>query len=252
MPASVQDRLSCTWEPIYLLVRSRSYFFDLDAVRVAPTEGTTRRKPSGKRGCAAKYEAAAGGRPSWSGPLARDNSGAECDEAGWAVVASAGQEPRYVVWTQPTAAYRGAAFATFPEGLVGRPTAGRLPGTDLSELWDGLAGDRHWSSGSVRWQYERWSESPAVAPNETGNRGWCSDPFMGAGTVGVVAERLGRRWLGIELSEEFIGLAEQRIAGARAEREGSTTETVVDTTTVVDGEKQARNGRRSDPRGGGT
>ncbi len=65
---------------------------------------------------------------------------------------------------------------------------------------------------------------------------------MGAGTVGVVAERLGRRWLGIELSEEFIGLAEQRIAGARAEREAAT-ETVVDTTTVVDGEKQARNGR---------
>ena len=64
MPASVRDRLSCTWEPIYLLVRSRSYFFDLDAVRVAPTEGTTRKKPSGKRGCAAKYEAAAGGRPS--------------------------------------------------------------------------------------------------------------------------------------------------------------------------------------------
>ncbi|MBK7167377.1 MAG: hypothetical protein IPH81_19565 [Candidatus Microthrix sp.] len=35
MPASVRDRLSCTWEPIYLLVRSRSYFFDLDAVRAA-------------------------------------------------------------------------------------------------------------------------------------------------------------------------------------------------------------------------
>ena len=48
MPASVRDRLSCTWEPIYLLVRSRSYFFDLDAVRVPPTEGTTRKKPSGE------------------------------------------------------------------------------------------------------------------------------------------------------------------------------------------------------------
>jgi len=29
------------------------------------------------------------------------------------------------------------------------------------------------------------------------------DPFMGAGTVAVVAERLGRDWLGIELNPEF-------------------------------------------------
>ena len=56
MPASVRDRLSCAWEPIYLLVRSRSYFFDLDAVRVPPTEGTTRKKPSGRRGRPAKYD----------------------------------------------------------------------------------------------------------------------------------------------------------------------------------------------------
>jgi DNA modification methylase len=38
------------------------------------------------------------------------------------------------------------------------------------------------------------------------------DPFMGAGTVGVVAERLGRRWIGIELNDDFARLAEQRIA----------------------------------------
>jgi hypothetical protein len=33
-PASVGDRLTCTWEPLYLLVRQRRYFFDLDAIRV--------------------------------------------------------------------------------------------------------------------------------------------------------------------------------------------------------------------------
>ncbi len=37
MPTSVTDRLSTTHEVIYCFVRSRSYFFDLDAVRVPHT-----------------------------------------------------------------------------------------------------------------------------------------------------------------------------------------------------------------------
>lgn len=38
------------------------------------------------------------------------------------------------------------------------------------------------------------------------------DPFMGAGTTGVVAKRLGRNYLGFELVPEFAQLAERRIA----------------------------------------
>ena len=37
------------------------------------------------------------------------------------------------------------------------------------------------------------------------------DPFMGAGTVALVAIRHGRDWLGIELNPEYIKLAEKRI-----------------------------------------
>ena len=39
------------------------------------------------------------------------------------------------------------------------------------------------------------------------------DPFAGSGTTGVVALRLGRNFLGIELSPEYIELARQRIVG---------------------------------------
>lgn len=38
------------------------------------------------------------------------------------------------------------------------------------------------------------------------------DPFFGAGTVGLVAERLGRNWLGIELNPEYAEIARRRIA----------------------------------------
>lgn len=36
------------------------------------------------------------------------------------------------------------------------------------------------------------------------------DPFFGSGTTGRVAERLGRRWIGIELNKEYIEIAKKR------------------------------------------
>jgi DNA modification methylase len=44
------------------------------------------------------------------------------------------------------------------------------------------------------------------------------DPFFGAGTVGVVAEQLGRDWLGIELNPAYARMAKERIAKARTDR----------------------------------
>ncbi len=40
------------------------------------------------------------------------------------------------------------------------------------------------------------------------------DPFLGSGTTGEVAERLGREWIGIELSAEYATLARRRTAQA--------------------------------------
>ena len=36
------------------------------------------------------------------------------------------------------------------------------------------------------------------------------DPFFGSGTTGWVAQRLGRKWIGIELNAEYIKIAEKR------------------------------------------
>jgi len=36
------------------------------------------------------------------------------------------------------------------------------------------------------------------------------DPFFGSGTTGIVAQQLGRKWVGIELNPEYIKLAEDR------------------------------------------
>ena len=37
------------------------------------------------------------------------------------------------------------------------------------------------------------------------------DPFMGAGTTAVVARELGRNYIGIELNEEYVRLAGERL-----------------------------------------
>jgi modification methylase len=41
------------------------------------------------------------------------------------------------------------------------------------------------------------------------------DPFLGTGTTGAVAKKLGRRWLGIEREERYLELAEKRIAAVK-------------------------------------
>ena len=37
------------------------------------------------------------------------------------------------------------------------------------------------------------------------------DPFLGSGTVAVVAERHRRNWIGCELNPEYVAIANQRV-----------------------------------------
>lgn len=39
------------------------------------------------------------------------------------------------------------------------------------------------------------------------------DPFLGSGTTGYVAQKLGRNWIGIEKNKQYIALAEKRLFG---------------------------------------
>ncbi len=44
------------------------------------------------------------------------------------------------------------------------------------------------------------------------------DPFLGSGTSAVVAEKLGRRWCGIDVSIEYLCWAQKRITAARRDQ----------------------------------
>ena len=57
---------------------------------------------------------------------------------------------------------------------------------------------------------EQLVETPILACSKDGDT--VMDIFMGSGTVGVVCKRLKRNFIGIELNEDYIKLAEERIA----------------------------------------
>lgn len=188
MPESVRDRLSKTWEPIYLLTRSAHALFDLDAIR-APHRGRTARAVESNR----RYQGAHGGlvrlkaRGRYGHPLGKNPGD---------------------VWRLPKATYRGAHFATFPEPLVERPLLATVPERICVQC------DRPWRR---RITPRRPGEVGAVGPLlrcdcfAPSRPGIVLDPFFGTGTVGAVAERLGRDWLGVEVNPAYVRLAAARL-----------------------------------------
>jgi DNA modification methylase len=208
VPASVGDRLTCSWEPIYFLVRSRHYFFDLDAIRV-PHTSKPRVSPSAAR--RAKQRAV---RPSWAGPLAGTQDGLDKIKARGRVGHVLGKNPSDVI-TTASSNYRGAHFATFPERLVERLLIASVPEKVCQGCGQPWTRERARQIGHVAVIGAFRANCTCGAPTLAG---LVLDPFIGAGTVAVVAQRHERRWLGIELNPEFAQLAEDRVASARRHR----------------------------------
>ena len=55
-----------------------------------------------------------------------------------------------------------------------------------------------------------------VGPQPAPVRTVVLDPFSGSGTTGVVANALGRNYIGLDLNREYIGMAQRRIARPHA------------------------------------
>ena len=44
------------------------------------------------------------------------------------------------------------------------------------------------------------------------------DPFLGSGTTSVVAKKLGRKYCGVEINEEYALMAEKRLKAASKDK----------------------------------
>lgn len=178
MPESVGDRLAAQHEHLFLLVKTRYYWFDLDPIRLpllrpeALTENIsiggngasgTKLDASARRSEGRRYGAKHNGAA--TPPGSTTSRGAGADGTRHDLANPRGRNPGDM-WSLPTQPFPGAHFATMPPALAERCVlAGCRPG------------------------------------------GTILDPFSGSGTTGMVANRHGRRYIGIDLNPDYHQLA---------------------------------------------
>jgi site-specific DNA-methyltransferase (adenine-specific) len=203
MPSSVRDRLTCSWEALYVFVRQPGYFFDLDAIRVAHTsQHRGRLDPNHQRPRL---------REVWRGPNGDDASGLDVLKARGIIGHPLGKNPGDV-WRLASSNYRGAHHATFPVSLAERAILAGCPEARCT------ACRLPWKRQLIRkigGTALRGALGPTCHCDAASEPGLVLDPFFGAGTTAIAAERLRRDWLGIELNPDFTELARRRIQDTR-------------------------------------
>ena len=65
------------------------------------------------------------------------------------------------------------------------------------------------------------------------------DPFCGCGTTIAVAQRLGRRWIGIDITHLAVNLIKHRLQDAHGEKIGETYRVIGEPVTLDDAEELA-------------
>jgi DNA modification methylase len=238
MPESVQDRPTTACEVLFLFSKSESYFYDAEAVKVAASRGA-----AGSRFDKGKTAGRDGGdrtRPGYRDSASRARRQSDWFFESWQGLYEEGGGP--LAFVVNPKGFSEAHFATFPEKLVepclraGTSERGACP--QCGKPWERVVevcdpqgrlgkGYHNHENDLGRGQRGVFAADGAPVKRTLGWRAGCSceagepvpcvilDPFMGAGTTAVVAERLGRSWLGCELNPEYVAMANRRLAAAR-------------------------------------
>ena len=228
MPESVTDRPTKSHEYVFLLTKSARYFYDAEAVRETAEYGRCEQPSKTWDRC--------GGSRVKGTTKGRDPS--------------AGRNLRSV-WTIATHAYSEAHFATFPPKLAETcikagtsekgccPACGapwvrmvktdssankrneRIADYDIPGIEKRSAADRARRLDGKNYEHVRkptniWQQSCACFSNSTQNIPEnipCTilDPFAGAGTTLMVADRLQRHAIGIDLNTEYVEMQLNRL-----------------------------------------
>lgn len=109
-----------------------------------------------------------------------------------------------------------------------------LPGQSVQNLWTDI---RMTKSGAERLGYqtqkpEALLERILLASSREGDT--VLDPFCGCGTTVAVAQRMNRRWIGIDITHLAIGLIKKRLSDAHGDAIKDTYETIGEPTSVDD------------------
>ena len=201
MPESVQDRPTSAHEHIFLLTKSSRYYYDADAIREPLALSSVAR-------LAQDVDAQIGSD--------RANGGAKTNGTMKAVSRLTGG-PRLNPDRRPS---KGIEGCTDKQHGHSRRHAG------FNDRWDAMARDDQmalgansrnvWTIATVGFPGAHFATFPPEIPRRcilAGSResDTILDPFAGAGTTLLVADRLGRNAIGIELNPAYVSMAEKRI-----------------------------------------
>ncbi len=228
MPESVTDRCTKAHEYIFLLSKSKKYYYDADAIREPLS--VHRAKQAGQ-----KVEPGNDivGRREQIEHARQRGSGGHFDGHNW-FMNPLGRNKRSV-WTIPTKPFKEAHFAVFPPDLIKpcilagtSPRACEICGApwervverepmEIKRSGRGVALGKYGktaasgtmtkpaTSVTIGWQ------PTCTCQNEGKGRCIVLDPFMGSGTTGMVAAMYQRNFIGFELNPEYCKMAEKRI-----------------------------------------
>lgn len=223
MPESASDRPTNGHEKLYLFSKSPDYFYDEEAVaqpiadmsRVGEVRGNTGHS---RRGVDKANQIGEGSGEMKSTKKLRD------------------------VWTFNPATFSGAHFATYPLGLiepcvkagtsakgvcseckapyvrktevVDRQVAGgsrSIPENSRGAYRDRQGQSQHDREGLTQSQSKTVGWEPTCDCNSDVEPAKVLDPFSGAATTGIAALKHGRKYIGIDVNEEYIELSKKRI-----------------------------------------
>lgn len=224
MPESVRDRPTKAHEYLFLLTKQPRYFYDADAI-AEPLAVTNAQRTTAHYDTTERYGAGNGGNGGLDSLAARMRLG------------DVSTRNKRSVWTVPTQSYKHAHFACFPEALIepcilaGTSERGCCPECGapwrrVVERESATPGQRvgYLAGTRTRNDGERAGHFTDARSNTLGWEPTCThdaepvpctvlDPFSGAGTVGVVALRHGRNYIGVELNPEYVEMSRRRIHG---------------------------------------
>lgn len=218
MPESVRDRSTVSHEYVFQLTKSNDYWYDCESARTPPAPSTETR-------LAQDVESQEGSQ--------RANGG------------SRAARPMKAVGLTGSAHGRHALGDNLPEGerRSDKQRGHSRIHAGFNDRWDAMARSGQVAGGanlrSVWWisPASYGDDHFAVMPDKLAEicivagcpeGGMVLDPFGGAGTTGLVADRLQRNAILIELNPEYAAMAKKRLARDRLARKNFTMETVAE------------------------
>jgi site-specific DNA-methyltransferase (adenine-specific) len=241
MPESVRDRCAKAHEYVFLLTKSGRYFYDCDAIREPWTGEAAKAVSVGTKTVGARGVSDSSRRSLPEGTstqFSKKGHSGYFGSDGKCLLNPLGAKKRSV-WRISTRSYKGAHFATMPpqlaetclragtseagccslcgtphERVVERKRVATRPGTDTKVTGDKMTdGNRDPERHVTTITTTGWR--PTCSCNASASPCNVLDPFGGSGTTLAVAAELGLNGIGFELNDDYIGLAEERIAKSR-------------------------------------